>query len=153
MTPWTDEALAILSDDELLNLLDNCDRSGTGEARSLQSRIEGQILARDRLSVGDTGLKLDSPVGKLLVRLVNSPDAVRGAVEATQQGRPALAGIEPLLVERMGLSYSQRYEATVQAGYVVARMMERLGHKRSGKKGPMPDGSVATSAEIYLLKT
>jgi hypothetical protein len=50
------------------------------------------------------------------------------------------------------LSYVKRYEATIQAGYVIGKMMDRLGHQRTGKKGRMPESGTATSAEIYSLK-
>jgi hypothetical protein len=152
MKSWTDESLVGLSEDELLGLFDNCERLGTSEALSLLGRIELLILSRDKLSVGETGLRLNSPVGKVLVKVINSSDAIGNAIGATKRGLPALAGVEPLIVAKLGSSYTQRYEATVQAGYAVAKMMERLGHKRSGKKGPMPSGSVATTAELFLRK-
>jgi hypothetical protein len=87
-----------------------------------------------------------------MVRIINSAEGVAAAVSATEKGEPALVGVEPLLVNYLGLSYVKRYEATIQAGYVIGKMMDRLGHQRTGKKGRMPESGTATSAEIYSLK-
>ena len=151
MTRWTTEELTKLSDNDLLGLYDNCVRLGSEEAQGILESILKLLVARDTPAAGDTGLKITSPVGKLLIRLVNSPVGVAGAIDATARGLPALAGIEPLLIDSLGVSYSRRMDASTQAGSVIGKMMNRLGHHRTGKKGPMPEGSIAATAEIYTL--
>lgn len=151
MTRWTAEGLTALSDNDLLGLYDNCVRLGSDEALEILESIRKLLVERDSLAAADSGLKITSPVGKLLIRLINSPAGVAGAIDATTKGLPALAGIEPMLIDVLGASYSRRQDASTQAGSVIGKMMDRLGHHRTGKKGPMPAGSIAVTAEIYSL--
>jgi hypothetical protein len=147
------------SDDDLWGSYENClsNRGHTVEAirREAEAKmrdIERLILDRANLSVGNSGVKLDSPLGKLMNAIIHEPNTVAKAITATQSGLPAMAGVEPVLLERLGLLYEKRYEASVQAGYLVAKMMNKHGYHQTGKKGKMPPGSIAQTAEIYAAK-
>ena len=144
------EQLLKLTDDQLWIAYENSQKKQSPEALLQCIEIEALIIQRANLSVGDTGVKLHEAFGKLMMQTVNSCEAVAAAITATQAGLPAMAGVEPFLVLRFGLSYGKRYEATVQAGYLVGKMMDRLGFLRTGRKGSMPSGSVAKTAEIFL---
>jgi hypothetical protein len=74
--------------------------------------------------------------------------AASAAVKATEAGLPALAGIDPILQIGLGSEYAKTYEATTQAGYLVAKMMRRKGYEPIGQ-GSLPDDCVAKSAAIY----
>jgi hypothetical protein len=148
----TPEKLRALSDDDLWQVFENCRIKQTPAAKALQAEIEELIIDRANLSVGETGVKLAEPFGRLMALIINAADTVVAADVATAAGEPAMVGVEPYLTGRLGLSYAKRYEATIQAGTLVRKMMERRGFVRSGKKGPMPAGSVAKTSEIYVAK-
>jgi hypothetical protein len=93
-------------------------------------------------------LKLDSPIGREMAKIVNSPQGVAAAIEATNQGLPALAGVDPLLKATLKDKYQKTYEATIQAGYLVALMMRKKGYGQTGRQGSL-HGCVAKTGEIY----
>jgi hypothetical protein len=142
-----------LTDDQLWQKYENCREKQSDEALLQIAEIEALIIDRANVSIGETGVKLHSGFGKLMEETVNSNESEAAAKTATHADLPAMAGVEPLLVLRFGLAYSKRYEATVQAGYLVGKMMVRLGFARSGRKGPMPPGSVAKTADIFVTKS
>ena len=150
---WTEEKLRSLSDDDLFNVYENCDGKTSDDAKFAIDAIHRLLSERENLSAGDTGLKLNSLVGRLMIKIINSPEGVAAAIAATQRGEPALADVEPLIVRKLGVAYTKRHEATVQAGFVLGKMMTRLGHRKTGQKGPMPDSSIASTSEIYVLKS
>ena len=43
-----------------------------------------------------SGVKLDSPLGRAMSRIINSAEGKAAAIEATLQEMPALAGVYPL---------------------------------------------------------
>jgi hypothetical protein len=144
MKEWAPERLAALSRQQLHNLYVNAHRL---EAHDLVAQIE-----RSGLPYWDgSGLKLDSHLGRQMRKIVSSPEALTAAAIATKQGRPALAGVEPLIVQECKEDYSKTYEATIQAGYLVAQMMEKEGYVKTGQRGSI-HGGVAKTAEIYRLR-
>jgi hypothetical protein len=60
-------------------------------------------------------------------------------------GLPALAGVEPLIVEGLGKRYHSHDQGTANAGYLVALLMRHLGYVEAGH-GNMSDGSIAKTA-------
>jgi hypothetical protein len=150
MTP---ERVQTLSDDQLWQVFENCRTNRSDKAKALMADIEALIIDRANVSVGETGVKLAEPFGKLMALIINSAEAIAAAEAATAAGEPAMTGVEPFLVERLGLSYAKRYEATIQAGTLVRKMMDRRGFIKSGRKAAMPAGSVAKTAEIYHAKS
>ena len=149
MTKWTDEKLRLLSQAELHNLHRNAQSLNSQEAQALIRQIE----SLDVPYTDPTGFKLDSPAGRRLQEVVFSVEGKAAGVEAADKGLPALAGIEPLLRRALGHGYERAYEATVQAGYVVANMMEQNGFKKTGGKGAMPSDSIAKTAELFVRQS
>jgi hypothetical protein len=98
----------------------------------------------DRKSVA-----LDDPIGKKMQLIIFSEEGKRAACEATEQGLPALAGLDPLLARALGRDYGPHNEATVQAGYLVTNMMRQLGYRDAGQ-GQLPSGCVARSGRIFV---
>src|SRR5262249_33683805 len=108
-----------------------------------------QMIEESGLPYSDPkGLKLDSPIGREMAKIINSPQGIAAAIEATKQGLPALAAVDPLLHASLGDLYSKTYEATIQAGYLVALMMRAQGFDNSGRQGQLT-GCVAKTGEIY----
>lgn len=142
----------ILDDDQLWQVYYNCLTKQSAAALARIKKLDELIVDRPNFSVGKTGVKLDEPFGKLMASIVNSELAVQAATVATTEGWPAMAGVEPILVEHLGLSYSKRYEANIQAGYLVGMMMDRLGFPRSRPDEPMPPGSLAATGIVFSAK-
>lgn len=142
---WTDEALAALSHEKLHVLWSNAKKGGHAD---LIKRIE-----ESGLPFGDPkGLKLDSLAGRAMYKVIFSQEGRDAGVVATSNGQPALALIEPLLIATLGAAYTHQSEATVQAGYLVANMMENNGYVKTKTKRKMPEGAVAKTAEFFKRK-
>lgn len=143
--PWTPERVAILSQSDRNSLWEKAVRSGNEQLVDL---IEHCGLPYSN----PVGLKLDSYIGKEMARIINSPEGVQAAIAATEQGYPALGGVEPLLIKSLGKLYLKTFEATIQAGYLVAGMMKRKGYVQTGMKGSI-HGPGATTGEIYKAES
>lgn len=139
---WTVEDLAKRTSLERYQLWLNANRLGKIDVVSM---IETSGLSY----MDPSGLKLDSPLGRAISRIINSAEGKAAAIEATLQGMPALAGVDPLLKSQLGTEYIQSYEATIQAGYLVAKMMKKAGYEQSGRQARLPDGCVAQTGLIY----
>jgi hypothetical protein len=83
--------------------------------------------------------------------IVNSKEGRAACVKATEDGLPALAGVEHMIVAEVGDLYGQKYMATQWAGYVVGTLMKSLNYEQIGQKA-MPPGSVAKTAAIWARK-
>jgi hypothetical protein len=137
----TKEQIESISQEQRHNLWNNAKRKNAGD---LVRMIEASGLPYS----DPKGLKLDSPVGREMAKIINSRQGIVAAVEATNQGLPALAGVDPLLQVALGDLYAKTYEATIQAGYLVALMMRTQGYENSGRQGQLT-GCVAKTGEIY----
>ena len=60
-----------------------------------------------------------------------------------------MAGLDPLLKDALKDTYAKSYEATIQAGYLTALMMRKMGYENSGRHGKL-EGCVAKTGEIYV---
>jgi hypothetical protein len=95
-------------------------------------------------------VRLDDAIGKAMHRVIFSQEGKKAAFEATANGLPALAGVDPLLAKALGKGYGKHNEATVQAGYLLTNMMEQSGYKQAGS-GPLPLGCVAKTGLVFIL--
>jgi hypothetical protein len=138
---WTKERLAALSHDDRHNVWENAKRLG---AEDLVKFIVDSGLPY----IDPKGLKLDRPLGRKMSKIINSPQGVAAALTATENGMPALAGIDPMLKAVLKKEYADSHEATIQAGYLVALMMRKKGYEQSGKQGSIQD-CVAKIGLIY----
>jgi hypothetical protein len=71
-------------------------------------------------------------------------------IEATEQGLPAICGVESMLSRALGVDYGGHNMTTNIAGRFIAERMQQLGYKNSGRKGKLEEGSVAKTAEIFV---
>ncbi len=133
---WTQDDLAALTRLELSSL----HRS----AKRLIETIENSGLDYSR----PQGLLLESPLGRAMRAAIESDEGRRAAIEATDAGQAALAGIDPLLQRILGPDYENTYESTIQAGYLTAKMMRRLGYE-DFRKAKLPEGCIATSGIVF----
>ncbi len=138
---WSKEKIMALSQADRHRLYNNAKaRNATGLVRSIE---ECGFPYSD-----PAGVKLDSPLGRAMREIINSPEGVAVALQATKDGLPALGGIDLLLQEKLGQEYRTAYEATIQAGYLTALMMRQEGYEETGRQARLVN-CVAKSGEIY----
>ncbi len=107
-------------------------------ARALNS-AEGNHLARaiERLGLPyaePEPLAADDARMIAMREVMASPAARSAALEATLDGLPAMAGIDPLLHDRLGEDYRRDAAAVPAAQALVAELMTALGYVDAGRK-------------------
>lgn len=147
---WTAAKLEALTTQQRFALLENV-KNAAGNLNCEQSGFTGAIIESGPI-VDQTAMKADNPVLRRMYEVINSAIGHAKCVEATANGLPALAGIEPEIVDELGDLYRTSYMATVEAGGFVGRLMRDLNYERSGRKA-MPDGSIEKTAAVWRKKT
>ena len=128
-------------------LYDNALKQGTPEAKAVIELLnQHQLLGR----IGG-GLPRYHPIIREIEDVVQSAQGRAAAAKAADAGLPALAGVDPLIQERLGQDYGGR-DTTNWAGSLVAEMMSELGYRQTGKKRALPPGSTAKTAELFVKK-
>jgi hypothetical protein len=94
---------------------------------------------------------MDQALYKFMEQLVNSADGIKRAVRATNDGQPALAGVDELLRRELGSEYARANNGTWWAGFTVAQMMRDMGYVEAGT-GNCPPGCVATQGIVWKPK-
>lgn len=136
---WTFEKLEARSPESRWTLYANAMRIGSPEAIKLMALIDGSGLA---LSKGG-GLPADHPTIVAIRGVAMSSEGVRAGVEAIKLGHPAMAGVDPILQERVpGYSAPDTHS---WAGTYVAEAMEAAGYERTSP-GPLPTNCRAKTA-------
>ena len=128
-------------------LWENAKRKGGTEALRIIELIESSGLDYGR----SESVKLDSPIGKAIERLIFSAEGRTAALRAVQEGLPPLAALDPLLQEALGADYGPHNEATIQAGYLIANLMRQLGFEASGP-GRLPTNCVARTGLNFVKR-
>jgi hypothetical protein len=103
------------------------------------------LIDSSGLPLSSGGMRENDPAYLAMREIVWSAKGRGAAIEATEKGIPALAGIEPLIVAKLGDRYHPHDGGTVSAGYLVAELMRHLGYV-DDREGKMPQGSVAKTA-------
>ena len=91
---------------------------------------------------------MNQAVYKAMQRLVNSADGIRRAVRATNDGQPALAGVDALLREELGAEYARAVDGGWWAEFTVAQVMRDLGFVEAGI-GKCPEGCIAGEGTVW----
>ena len=120
-------------------------------ARGLRT-ADGNQLAREIELLGlpaEPGLLAeDDPMRARMAEIVASPEGRSACIEATLDGLPAIAGVDPLLHEAFGAAYRKSDEAMATAASLVAQLMAGLGYGPAGRKA-LPSRYVARSGVFY----
>lgn len=95
-------------------------------------------------------LAMDDPITLKVGDLLHSKEGTKALIAATEAGLPAIAGIDRTLSQTLGVDYGGHNMSTTTSGSLVAARMRQLGYRNSGKKGKLPPGSVAKTAEIFV---
>jgi hypothetical protein len=147
---WEDESkLKALSAAQLSELWQRAGDRGTEAGKSLQAAIE-QLRQGLGTRKATKPIVLDDPLGKRMERTIFSPEGRRRVLDAQNAGLPPLAGIDPLLQEELRKEYSAENEATIQAGYLVTKLMEqKLGYRKLNKSADLPSNCIARSGQLF----
>lgn len=121
-------------------------------ARALHS-AEGNHLARAIELLGlpyaeAEPLEGSDPLAEKMQAVFASPEARSAAVEATLDGLPAMAGLDPLLHDRLGDVYRLNPAAVPTAERLVGALMTGLGYIEVGRK-ELPKRCVARSGVFW----
>lgn len=144
---WTYEKLKAKSAEERFRIWENARRKGTPEALDLAEYIQccGLDLG------GRGGMSRSDPRALEMDEVIQSREGRAACLRATEEGLPALAGAEPLIIAKMGDRYGPFSQMTNVAGFLVGSLMLSLGYVISGR-GNMPPGSVAKTAATWTPK-
>jgi hypothetical protein len=109
------------------------------------------LIDSSGLPLSEGGMRMSDPAYLKIQDITWSAEGRKAAVEATEKGLPALAGIERLIVAALGDRYHPHDGGTVNAGFIVAELMRHIGYVED-KEGKMPNGSVAKTAMRWKLR-
>ena len=84
--------------------------------------------------------------------IIDSPEGKAACIKATDEGWPAIAGVDPLLAKKFPSDYGKHNRTTHTAGTFVSQVMTSSGYKRIRKMSATPKGCVARSGELYSKK-
>jgi len=98
-----------------------------------------------------TGM-IEHAIYKLMEQLVNSAEGIKRAVRATNEGHPALGGVDELLRRELGSEYARVNNGTWWAGFAVAQVMREMGYVEAGT-GKCPPGCVAGQGIVWKPKS
>jgi hypothetical protein len=140
---WTKEKIAALPPERRETLFDNARTKGTPEAQ----KIVRLMLEHDLLVRAGGGLPRDHPVIQEIETIIYSDEGRKAGKQASDQGLPAMAGVDRMLMEALGSSYGS-HDTTSWAGTLMAEVMAEAGYVPTGRK-PMPVGSVAKTAAFF----
>lgn len=144
---WTHERLAAKTADERYNVWVNAKAKDTADAQELARFIEASGL--EYAPTG--GISMSDPRVIEMRDVIESPEGQAACLKATADGLPALAGVERMIVERMGGRYGPFSMMTVTAGSIVGELMLSKGY-RIEKQKKMPEGSVAKTAAFWVAR-
>lgn len=141
---WNKTKLTALNPQERLTLWARARTMVTEEAKALTRNIEELGLPYSDLA----GLKMDDPATIKMYEIINSKEGRAACIAATDDGLPAIAGVDHMLSQALGVEYQQDNRGTVTAGILVGQMMTYLGYVQVSKR-PLPEGSVAKTGAYW----
>lgn len=121
-------------------------------ARGLRT-ADGNQLAREiellGLPYAEPGqLAGEDPMRARMAEIITSPEGRSACIEATLDGLPAIAGVDPLLHEAFGPAYRKSDQAIATAAGLVAELMAAKGYVEAGRKA-LPSRYVARSGVFF----
>jgi hypothetical protein len=140
---WTKEKIEALSPEKRESLFDNARAKETPEARQIiDLMVEHDLLVR-----AGGGLPRDHPIIQEIEEIIRSDEGRSAGRQASDQGLPAMAGVDPMLSGALGSRYGS-HDTTSWAGTLMAEVMAEAGYVQTKKKA-MPEGCVAKTAAFF----
>lgn len=140
---WTKERIEALPPAKREALFDNARSKGTPEAQ----QIIDLMLEHDLLVRAGGGLPRDHPVIQEMEEIIRSDEGRKAGKQASDQGLPAMAGVDHMLMKALGSQYGS-HDTTSWAGTFMAEVIAEAGYVQTSRK-PMPAGSVAKTAAFF----
>jgi hypothetical protein len=141
---WTRAKLAGKSTEERHTVWKRARALGTPAGDVLAHAIESLGLPFSEAN----GLRMDDPVTIKMFEIINSPEGRQACVNATTANQPAIAGVDAMLNDALGVEYGKHNMATHTAGAIVADLMRELGYVKIGQKA-LPAGCIARSGVFW----
>jgi hypothetical protein len=142
---WTREKLASLKVADRHTIWKRARTMATPEAIALAEEIEDLGLPY----FDPKALTNDDPVTIQMYQIINSPDGKAACLAANDAGLPAIAGVDGMLNEALGIEYQGANLATATAGALVGELMRSLGYEKAGQR-QMPEGSIAKTGAYWI---
>jgi hypothetical protein len=140
---WTKEKIEALPPERREALFDNARAKGTPEAQ----RIIDVMVEHDLLVRSGGGLPREHPTVQEIEEIIRSDKGRARAKQASDDGKPAMAGVDHMLTAALGSKYGG-HDTTSWAGTLMAEVMAEAGYVQTRKK-PMPAGCVAKTAAFF----
>jgi hypothetical protein len=141
---WTRSRLAARTAEERYAIWKRARLLHTADGNQLAREIE-----RLGLPYAEPGqLPEADPLYGQIRDLVASPEGRSACVEATLDGLPAIAGVDPMLHDALGALYRRSDEAIATAGALVAEVMTARGYVAAGKRD-LPSRYVARNGVFW----
>ena len=141
---WTRSKLAARSPEERYAIWKRARLLRTADGNQLAREIE-----RLGLPYAEPGqLPEADPLYGQIREMIRSPEGRSACIEATLDGLPAIAGIDPMLHDVLGGLYRRSDEAIATATALVAELMSANGYVEAGKKD-LPSRYVARTGAFW----
>lgn len=141
---WTRSKLAARTPEERYAIWKRARLLRTADGNQLAREIE-----RLGLPYAEPGqLPEADPMRAQIRELVASPEGRSACIEATLDGLPAIAGVDPMLHDALGAAYRRSDEAIATAHAAVAELMAANGYVEAGKKD-LPSRYVARNGVFW----
>lgn len=144
---WSEARLRGLSVADRHKLWKNARASASADGVELTQMIEAIGLPFS----DDACLTLDDPITLKMWEIINSPSGKAACLDATKSGLPAIAGVDPMLNEALGVDYRSGNMATVTAGSLVGEFMRSQEYSHGGQRA-LPVGCVAKSGAFWVKR-
>jgi len=144
---WTRSSLAARTPAERYAIWKRARMLRTADGNQLAREIE-----RLGLPYAEPGqLADDHPMRTAMAEIINSLAGRSACVEATLDGLPAIAGVDPLLHDAFGRDYRQSDEAVATVQALIALVMDELGYAPAGEKA-LPSRYIARAGVFWKRK-
>jgi hypothetical protein len=145
---WTMAKIEALEPSERHQLWINCRASESEEGQAF-----ADALAESGLPFSEDGaLCLDDPIALKMDEIITSSEGRAACIKATRDGLPALAGVDGMINQALGVDYGSKNMGTHTAGWFVGELMRSLGYVLTERR-KMPVGSVAKTAAFWTKRT
>ncbi len=124
-------------------LFSNAREKGTPEAQ----QIIDLMVKHDLLVRSGGGLPREHPTIQGIEEIIRSDEGRKAGMDASDQGLPAMAGVDHMLSAALGPRYGD-HDTTSWAGTFMADVMADAGYVQTKKKA-MPEGCVAKTAAFF----
>jgi hypothetical protein len=110
------------------------------------------LVANDLLVQPGGGYPRKHPIIQSIEEVICSEIGRTAARAAAERGEPAMAGVDPLLQQRLGSKYGLR-DTTSWAGTIVAEQMRSMGCVKIADDRPLPADCRAKTAALFGTKS